>query len=230
MRGAAFEPTPVPAKSENGLTSPTSLYLRVVRGSDTARLARRASGVSPFRPEAPIMTSIESFLIEIDQIPWFANVGKPSELDGQALRITSWEAWPGPQTPGGELMQEAQVERHERLLAAGDRLQIEALWQSIHDRVFMRAIPRVPWKDNEDAWYGPNAAVWGPPGMLHSSAGSLGIDLDQGSLGGEWTLAAEWRWLRAGHWPCLYFWQWGETSLAMAARSRPHRARQLIVF
>jgi len=35
------------------------------------------------------MTSIESFLMEINQIPWFANVGKPSELDGQALRITS---------------------------------------------------------------------------------------------------------------------------------------------
>jgi hypothetical protein len=34
------------------------------------------------------MTSIESFLIEIDQISWFANVGKPSQLDGQALRIT----------------------------------------------------------------------------------------------------------------------------------------------
>jgi hypothetical protein len=29
------------------------------------------------------MTSIESFLIEIDQIPWFANIGKPSELDGK---------------------------------------------------------------------------------------------------------------------------------------------------
>jgi hypothetical protein len=51
--------------------------------SDTAP---DASGVSPFQPEAPIMTSIESFLIEIDQI-----LGKPSELDGQALRITSWE-------------------------------------------------------------------------------------------------------------------------------------------
>jgi len=178
------------------------------------------------------MTSSESFLIEIDQIPWFANVGKPSELDGQALRITSWEAWPGPETRGGALMQEAQVERHERLLAAGDRPQIEALWQRIHDRVFMQAIPRVPWKDNEDAWYGPNAAVWGAAwnAALVGISGSLGNDLDQGSLGGEWTLAAEWRWLRAGHWPCLYFWQWGETSLAMAARSRPHRARQLIVF
>jgi hypothetical protein len=42
------------------------------------------------------MIDIEGFLIEIDEIPWFANVGKPSELDGQALRITSWVAWPGP--------------------------------------------------------------------------------------------------------------------------------------
>src|SRR4029453_18564249 len=57
-------------------------------------------------------------------------------------------------------MQEAQVERHEGLLAVGDPRQIEALWQRVHDRVFMQAIPRVPWKDDADAWYGPNAAVW----------------------------------------------------------------------
>jgi hypothetical protein len=53
------------------------------------------------------MINIESFLIEIDQFPGF---GKPSELDGQALRITSWEAWPGPETPGSGLMQEAHME------------------------------------------------------------------------------------------------------------------------
>src|SRR5215813_7511631 len=58
-----------------------------------------------------LMINIESFLIEIDQIPWFANVGKPSELDGQALRITSWEAWPGPETPGSGLMAEAHKDR-----------------------------------------------------------------------------------------------------------------------
>jgi hypothetical protein len=169
-------------------------------------------------------------LIEIDQIPWFANVGKPSELDGQALRITSWEAWPGPETPGSGLMQEAQVGRHERLLAAGDPRRIEALWQRVHDRVFMQAIPRVPWKDDADAWYGPSAAVWNAAwnAALVGISGSLGINLDQGSLGGEWTLAAEWRWLRAGHWPCMYFWQWGETTLAIAARH--HEARQLVVY
>jgi hypothetical protein len=36
------------------------------------------------------------------------------------------------------------VDRHERLLAAGDPRQIEALWQRVHDRVFMQAIPPVP--------------------------------------------------------------------------------------
>jgi|SoiMethySBSTD1v2_1073268.scaffolds.fasta_scaffold80720_4 hypothetical protein len=186
--------------------------------------------VSPFQPEALIMISIESFLIEIDQILWFANVGKPSELDGQALRITSWEAWSGPETPGSGLMQEAQVDRHERLLAAGDPRQIEALWQRVRDRVFMQAIPRVPWMDDADAWYGPSAAVWNAAwnAALVGISGSLGINLDQDSLGGEWTLAAEWRWLRAGHWPCMYFWQWGETTLAIAARH--HEARQLAVY
>jgi hypothetical protein len=164
---------PAAAKSENPLLS---LYLRVVCG--TERLAPNgASGVSPFRPEAPIMISIESFLIEIDQIPWFANIGKPSELDGEALRITSWEAWPGPNTPGCELMHEAQQERHDRLLAAGDPPQIEALWQRIHDRVLMRAIPRVPWKDSEDVYYGPTLAV----GDAAWTAALVGIS-------GTWTL------------------------------------------
>jgi hypothetical protein len=127
-------------------------------------------------------------------------------------------------------MQEAQVDRRERLLAAGDPPQIEALWQRIHDRVFMQAIPRVPWKDDEDTWHGPTAAVWNAAwtAALVGISGSLSIDLDQGSLGGEWTLAAEWRWLRACHWPCMYFRQWGETTLAIAARH--YEARQLVVF
>jgi len=71
----------------------------------------------------------------------------------------------------------------------------------------MRAIPRVPWKDNEDTWYGPNAAVWGDASTAAALVGissSLGVDLDQDSPCGEWTLAAEWRWLCAGHWPCMH--------------------------
>ena len=30
------------------------------------------------------------------------------------------------------------------------------------------------------------------------------VDLDQDSPCGEWTLAAEGRWLCAGHWPCMH--------------------------
>jgi hypothetical protein len=129
------------------------------------------------------MIDIESFLVEIDQIPWFANVGKPSRLDGDALRITSWEAWPGPETPGSTLMGEAAVARRARLLAAGDPLMIEALWQRIHERVFMQAIARVPWKDDEDAWYAPNTAVFHAAwnAALVGISGSLGIDLESRS-------------------------------------------------
>ena len=116
------------------------------------------------------------------------------------------------------------------MLAAGDPPQIEALWQRIHERVFIRAKPRAPWKDDEDAWHAPTTAVWQAAwnAALVGISGSLGIDLDQRSLGGEWTLALEWRWLRAGHWPCMYFWQWGETSLAQAARY--NEAKRLVVY
>src|SRR5260370_24422 len=67
--------------------------------------------------------------------------------------------------------------------------QIEALWQRIHERVFMQAILRVPWKDDEDAWHAPSTAVWQAAwnAALVGISGSLGIDLDKGSLGGEWT-------------------------------------------
>lgn len=124
------------------------------------------------------MISIESFLIEIDQIPWFANLGKPSRLDSQALRIASWEAWPGPETPGSGLMAEAAEARRARLLGAGDPPMIEALWQRIHERVFMQAIACVPWKDNQDAWYAPNTGVFRAAwnAALVGISGSLGID------------------------------------------------------
>src|SRR5262249_4129108 len=53
--------------------------------TDTARLRLP---LVPFQPEAPIMISNERFLIEIDQISRFANVGKPTELE--ALRKRPW--------------------------------------------------------------------------------------------------------------------------------------------
>src|SRR5262245_62875598 len=83
----------------------------------------------------------------------------------------SWQAWPGPETPGSGLMHEAREY------------------------------------------------------ALVGISGSLGIDLDQGSLGGEWTLGSEWRWLRAGHWPCMYVWQWGEASCRNGDCSPPTGAR-----
>jgi hypothetical protein len=173
---------------------------------------------------------IDSFLAELDRIPWFAYLGKPSPLDGDTLRLTSWDAWPGPETPGGALIAEASQIRRERLLAAGDRPAIEAAWQRIHQRVFAQGQRVVPWKDDEDAWCGPNAALtfaaW--DAALLGIARAVGVDLDEGSVGGNWTLAAEWRWLAAGHWPCLHFWQWGYCSLAQAARHG--QPRQLIVY
>ena len=106
-----------------------SLYVSPMtqKGITIWRTASNAAITESGDGSEELMINIESFLIEIDQIPWFANVGKPSELDGQALRITSWRAWPGPETPGSGLMQETQVNRHERLLAAGDPLQIKVV-------------------------------------------------------------------------------------------------------
>jgi hypothetical protein len=167
-----------------------------------------------------VTLEIDGFLAELDRIPWFANLGKPSPLDGTALRITSWEGWPGPENPGSNLMSEAAMSRRNRIHASGDVAAIEAAWNQIHQRVFQLTKGRVPWNDDEDAWYGPNAAVmeacW--TAALVGVARALKLDLDAGGIGDDWTLAIKWRWFEAGHWPCLYFWQWGYCDLAQAAR------------
>jgi hypothetical protein len=151
--------------------------------TDTTRLERDASTF--VNPWYRVMINIENFLIEIDQIPWFANIGKPSHLDGQALRITSWEAWPGPETPGSDLIAEAANSRRAQLLATGEPPMIEAVWQRIYERVFERAAVGAPYKDEEDIWYAPNAAVEYAAfnAALVGISGSLGIDLDRDSLG-----------------------------------------------
>src|SRR5262245_4917395 len=72
-------------------------------------------------------------------------------------------------------------------------------------------LPRVLWKDDADAWYGPSAAVWN----VAWNAAPVGISGSLGLVSSKVVSVANGRWLQngagcAGHWPCMYFWQWGE--------------------
>ena len=49
------------------------------------------------------MTSVETFLRQLETIPWFANLGKPTSRDEEVFRIYHWHTWPGPEDPGSEL-------------------------------------------------------------------------------------------------------------------------------
>ena len=56
-------------------------------------------------------------------------------------------------------MIEAAKARRMRLLAAGEPPTIESLRQRIHEQVLMQVMARMPYKNDEDSWHAPNAAV-----------------------------------------------------------------------
>src|SRR6266498_2524910 len=105
------------------------------------------------------------------------------------------------------------------------------LWNRIHDTVFECARTAVPYHDEQDAWYGPNAAVWQARftaalvGCMFAKYGQFPVPERQSS---HWTLQHEWEWFVEGHWPCSYFWLWGYTQLEVVERTGT--PRRLIVY
>jgi hypothetical protein len=102
-------------------------------------------------------------------------------------------------------------------------------WERIHAIVFDLVRANVPYRDEQDAWYAPNAAVWQAAWI----AALVGCTLFKyGQLPerspSQWTLASEWSWFQEGHWPCCYFWSWGYTELD--AVERTGGPRRLIVY
>ena len=49
------------------------------------------------------MVSIKEFIARVEDIPWFENVGNPSERDSEVFRIYDWSTWPGPEDPAVSL-------------------------------------------------------------------------------------------------------------------------------
>ena len=86
---------------------------------------------------------------------------------------------------------------------------LSTLWKEIDKRVVDIARQNVPYRVDEDPWYGPNAAVWSAAftasliGCTLFKYGSLPVIANTTS---QWTLANEWSWYQAGHWPCMYYW------------------------
>lgn len=180
------------------------------------------------------MLALNQFIANLEQVPWFKHLGGPAIRDPEVFRIYDWQTWPGPEDPGATIQAQYHIQWREDLfqaepLPADDPL--ITLWTQIHDTVFDLARASVPYHDGQDAWYGPNAAVW----QACWAAALVGCRLfkhgrlpePEQSLS-QWTLAYEWSWFQEGHWPCCYFWSWGYTDLD--AVERTDSPRKLIVY
>jgi hypothetical protein len=169
------------------------------------------------------MTSIETFIQQLDAIPWFANLGRPSDRDQEVFRIHNWQTWPGPEDPGSAMQNSFHMRWHDNLFLKSTKTIpcLRKAWETIYKHVLRLAKPTVVWYDEQgDAWFGPNAAVWSAAytaslvGCTILRDGGLDeVDLQERRLhtlsaNVQWTLANEWSWYQVGHWPCMYYWPW----------------------
>ncbi len=178
--------------------------------------------------------ALDQFIENLDRIPWFKRLGQPSIRDNEVFRIYSWQTWPGPEDPGSELQSAYHMQWRNELFQSGmipENDPLTDLWKQIYSKVFELARVNVPYYDEEDAWYGPNAAV----GDASWAAALVACKLKTHSfllehLGpfSQCTIENEWSWLAEGHWPCSYFWSGGYTDLD--AVERIGGPRRLIVY
>ncbi len=143
------------------------------------------------------MTRVAKFLNTLEDIPWFANIGKPLPEGSTSKRIHSWDEWPGPEEPSVAEVGDATSDIFEELTQGEDSDQLSKLHRRIRNSVVRIAKHRVPFDEDEDTWHAPNAAVC-EAGWV---AGLIGLFL--------WLnrpvppgLVEEWKWFVAGHWPC----------------------------
>jgi len=177
-----------------------------------------------WRSSGNSMTRTDNFIDQLDKIPWFASLAKPSLRDNEVFRIYHWDSWPGPEDPGSEMQAAFHEKWKTELVNAADSQAIEVFW-AIRERVLQIAKTTIPYDVNQDVWYGPNAAVLA---AAHAAAlvgcailrdGELKVDTDLQNARKQWTLANEWSWYLEGHWPCIYYWPWGHAKVEVAERT-----------
>ena len=145
--------------------------------------------------------TLGDFLAQLEAVPWFSSIGRPTAADAGAVRMSAWEDWPGPEEPGILELSLRHQDLYDRVLAeAGDqRPALAELWEAIHAAVFQRAAPRVPYDPAGDAWHGPTTAVW----QAAWTAGLIGLCLRTGRPI-PLELQEQWAWFARGHWPSGY--------------------------
>ncbi len=153
---------------------------------------------------------VTNFVAQLEGIPWFAHVGTPLQSRTAIQRMSRWDQWPGPEDPCTSELPYRQQALHDELMGASAPLNhaLSELWDTIQATVLTSAAKNVPYKTNEDAWYGPNVAVW------HAAwtAGLVGLCLFLKRPVPE-EVQEQWKWFVQGHWP--YGWQGGKAERKM---------------
>lgn len=186
------------------------------------------------------MSAYETFLQSLEGIPWLENLGQPDPGDGAVYRIYGWGAWLGPEDPAVVLQNEYYMTWKDHLETAvgeADAPELAAQWRKIYDAVLPLARSRVPFASDQDAYYGPNMAVWSCcwfaalTGCWLGQFGSLEQPLKrpgfQTSPLYQWRIDAIWDWYAAGHWPCSFYWTYGGTMESAESTGAP---KYLVVF
>ncbi len=142
-------------------------------------------------------TRLAKFLKALEDIPWFANIGKPLPEGSTCKQIHNWDDWPGPEEPSVAEMDDGEAATYEELTQGEDSDQLSELHDRIQKTVVRLAKDKVPYDEEEDTCHAPTAAVW----QAGWTAGLIGLCLWMNrpvSPG----LAENWNWFLAGHWPC----------------------------
>jgi hypothetical protein len=147
--------------------------------------------------QAPFETdpAVSEFLVQLEVIPWFENLGKPIS-DPTVRRIADWSEWAGPWDADDASFGTRQAAlRNEILRPACD--QLVALWESVHDAVLNKAASKVPYDGEQDCNHGPTTAAWD---AAYTAALMAVCVRQRRPIPHE--LQEHWRWFVAGHWPC----------------------------
>jgi hypothetical protein len=141
----------------------------------------------------PELASCDAFQMFVGQVGWFTRLG---QVEDGVASIPDWESWPGPEDRRVESIHTAQGEMHSRVVRDGDQ-QLKVLWDHVVERVVESAKASVPFHAESDAWHAPTSAVY------HAAwtAALIAVHL-RGGIRVPQDLIEQWKWFRAGHWPC----------------------------
>jgi len=112
--------------------------------------------------------------------------------DLSVSRILSWEEWPGPEDPRVEDINTRMQSMYDGLASMDEKV-----WTMAIDIATNIAAQSVPYIHDEDAWYGPNAAVW-----MAAWAFALEELYTCHCLPIPADVCAQLFWYERGHWPC----------------------------